>query len=179
MYSFVLYRIKTNIVWGSRDCQSSLLTTVQQYKKKHKPVYIETTNCYWLGSDHSLQGLCCTIFLLTLSFYSVLKGMCHNIFYLYFFHDSNPSGPLIKRLKHFRILFRIRRDIWIFKKLHGVHHTVDSDSTVCIKSQDPRCASHRGVWLHDVQCASWPRVSNLLSVCFDPKFYNSYFSLMP
>ena len=28
-----------------------------------------------------------------------------------FFHDSDPSRPLIKRLKYFRIRFRFRRDI--------------------------------------------------------------------
>ena len=37
------------------------------------------------------------------------------------FHDSNPSRPLINRLKNFRIRFRFHRDIWIFKKLRGVH----------------------------------------------------------
>ena len=38
-----------------------------------------------------------------------LKGVCHEIFDLHFFHDSNPSRPLINRLKYFRI--RFRRDI--------------------------------------------------------------------
>ena len=39
---------------------------------------------------------------------------------------------------------------------------------VCIlpRSQASRCASHRGV-------------SNLPNVCFDPKFYECYFSVMP
>ena len=41
-----------------------------------------------------------------------LTGVCHEIFYIHFFHDSNPSGSLINRLKHFRICFRFRRDIW-------------------------------------------------------------------
>ena len=40
-----------------------------------------------------------------------LKGMCHDIFDLHFFHDSNPSGPLINRIKYFPIRFRFRRDI--------------------------------------------------------------------
>ena len=40
-----------------------------------------------------------------------LKGVCHEIFDLQFFYDSNPSGPLINRLKYFRIRFRFRRDI--------------------------------------------------------------------
>ena len=40
-----------------------------------------------------------------------LKGVCHEIFHIYFFHDSNPSGPLINRVKYFRIRCRFRRDI--------------------------------------------------------------------
>ena len=32
-----------------------------------------------------------------------LKGMCHENVDLHFFHDSNPSGPLINRLKYFRL----------------------------------------------------------------------------
>ena len=78
-----------------------------------------------------------------------LKGVCHEIFDLHFFHDLNPSRPLINRLKYFRIRFRFRRDIWIFKKLHGVHPTAESDSTVCVipGSQTLQCASYRGVRL--------------------------------
>ena len=30
-----------------------------------------------------------------------------------FFHDWNPSGPLINRLKYFQIRFKFRRNIWI------------------------------------------------------------------
>ena len=41
-----------------------------------------------------------------------LKGECHEIGELEFFYDSNPSRPLIHRLKYFRI--RFRRDIRIF-----------------------------------------------------------------
>ena len=133
--------------------------------------------------------------------------MCHEIFDLHFFHDSNPSRPLINRLKYFRIRFRFRRDIRIFKKLHGVHHTAESSSAclhhtaesssaVCIipRSQAPRCASHRGVKLRRVhntaesrdekfsktpRCASHRGVNNLSSVCFIPKFYKCFFSVMP
>ena len=35
------------------------------------------------------------------SFVPGLKGQCNEIFDLYFFHESNPSGPLINRLKWF------------------------------------------------------------------------------
>ena len=34
-----------------------------------------------------------------------LKGVCHEIFELQFFNDSNPFGPLINRLKYFQIQF--------------------------------------------------------------------------
>ena len=82
-----------------------------------------------------------------------LQGVCHEIFDLQFFHDSNPSGPMTKTLKNFRIHFLFRRDIQIFKKLRGtgMHRTADSDSAVCIipQSQEskmsqktPRSASY-------------------------------------
>ena len=72
---------------------------------------------------------------------SSLKGVCHEMrwFDLYFFHDSNPSRPLMNRLKCFGIRFWFPRDIQIFKKLCSVHPTAVSSSKV------PRCASHRGV----------------------------------
>ena len=74
-----------------------------------------------------------------------------------YFHYSNPSGSLINMLKYFQILFRFHLDIRIFKKktpqctlycrvsLRGVHHTVESDSVVCIipRSQTLGCALHR------------------------------------
>ena len=83
-----------------------------------------------------------------------LKVVCQETFDLHFFHDSNPSRPLINRLKHFLIQFRFRKDIQIFKKLSGVHHTAESSSAVCIisRSQAPWCASHRRVKLRGV----WP-----------------------
>ena len=73
--------------------------------------------------------------------------MCPKIFNLNFFHDSNPSRPLINRLKYFLILFRFWRDIQIFKKLRGVHHTAESSCALCMPpwSQAPRCASHHRV----------------------------------
>ena len=85
----------------------------------------------------------------------LLKGMWHVIFDLHFFHDSNPSRPLINRLKYFRILFRFCWDIRIFKKLGcqtlrcvlcNVYHPAESDSAVCSIpwSQTTWCASHRG-----------------------------------
>ena len=86
-------------------------------------------------------------YLVSLSAKLTLKGVCHEIFNLHFFHDSNPSGPRINRLKYFLILFQFRRDILIFKKLRGVWHTAESDSAVRNTpwSQAPRSATHRGV----------------------------------
>ena len=42
-----------------------------------------------------------------------VKGQCHEIFYLYFFHESNPPGPLIKRLKWFFFKICFCEDIQI------------------------------------------------------------------
>ena len=57
------------------------------------------------------------------------------------FPNSNPSGPLTKRLKHFRFFFYFT-EIFKFKKV----------STVCIPpwSQTLRCASDCRVWLRSV-----------------------------
>ena len=59
-----------------------------------------------------------------------LKGVCHKIFYLHFFHDSNTSRPLIKRLNISEFGFDFAGIFRIFKKL-----TV----AVCIipRSQNP------------------------------------------
>ena len=43
--------------------------------------------------------------------------MCHKIFYHYVFHDSNPSGPLINRVKYFRIRFDDPCDFFLYKNL--------------------------------------------------------------
>ena len=84
-----------------------------------------------------------------------------------FFHDSYPSGPLINRVKYFRIRFQFRPDIQIFKKLSGVHHTAESSSTVCIppQSQAPRCASYRRVKL----CGMHPTTESSSTVCIIPR----------
>ena len=108
-------------------------------------------------------------------FWGYLKGVCHEMFDLHFFHDSNPSRPLINRLKYFRLLFQFQRDIRIKKKetpqcashcgvrLCGVHHTAESSSAVCITLQSQvmkssqktqRCASHCGVKLHTAESKS-------------------------
>ena len=70
-----------------------------------------------------------------------------------FFHDLNPSGPLIKRLKYFGIRFQFCQDIQIFKKLCGVHPTAESELAVCIipQSRAPGCAFYHGVNFRGVQ----------------------------
>ena len=52
-------------------------------------------------------------------------GVCHEIFYLDFFHDSNPSGPKTNRLKYFRIIFRFHRYIGsLSTSLSGLQHPI-------------------------------------------------------
>ena len=76
-----------------------------------------------------------------------VKGSVSRVFRPPFFHDSNPSRPLIDRLNYFRIRFRFHRDIRILKKLRSVHPTAESDSAMCII---PQCASYCGVRLRSV-----------------------------
>ena len=88
--------------------------------------------------------------------------MCHEIFDLHFVHDLNPSGPLINKLKYFRIRYRISRYIQIFKS-----------STVCIiqRSQALQYASHRGVKLcgvHHTAESSDQKCSKNSVVCISP-----------
>ena len=65
-----------------------------------------------------------------------------------FFHDLNPSGPLINRLKYFRSHTR-RCDAHRGAGLSGVMHTTESDSAVrsTPRSLTQRCDAHRGVRL--------------------------------
>ena len=53
-----------------------------------------------------------------------LKGVCQEIFNLYYFHDSTPPERLINRLKYFLIWFQFGR---------GIHSVVS-----------PMCAAHSG-----------------------------------
>ena len=50
-----------------------------------------------------------TLAFLFSSFFSSFKEVCNEIFDQHFIQDSNPSGPLVNRLKYFR--FRFRGDI--------------------------------------------------------------------
>ena len=40
-----------------------------------------------------------------------LEGQCHEIFVIFLFHESKPSGPLINRLKWFCLKIRFRGNI--------------------------------------------------------------------
>ena len=53
-----------------------------------------------------------------------------------FFHDSNPSGPLINRLKYFRIWFRFHWDIQSQKCLRSVPHTMEINCTLRNQNQN-------------------------------------------
>ena len=54
----------------------------------------------------------------------MLKRQCHEIFDLYFFHESNPSGPLINRLKWFCLKIRFREDIRIPSSKNSTQRSV-------------------------------------------------------
>ena len=55
-----------------------------------------------------------------------LKWQCHEIFWHFLFHESNPYGPLINRLKWFSVKIRFRGDI---------HEISDSTQTNTARSQ--------------------------------------------
>ena len=50
---------------------------------------------------------------------------------IFFFHESNPAGPLINRLKCFQLFFRFSRDIRSQSCLRGVQHTTKSPIFFC------------------------------------------------
>ena len=74
-------------------------------------------------------------------------------------YETRSRLAVSKKKKYFRIRFRFHRYIRIFKKLRGVHPTVEFDSEVCItpRSQTPLCALYRGVKLRGVQLCIPPR----------------------
>ena len=101
-----------------------------------------------------------------------LKGVCHKISDLQFFSWSEPIWPLINRLKYFRIRFQfcwdIRSQRWspqcaTYRRdhLHGVQHTAEIISTVCItprrwpqctpQRRSHRCATYHGDILHTAE----------------------------
>ena len=100
---------------------------------------------------------------------SSLKGVCHEIFDP-FFHDSNPSGPLINSLKYFRIRFRFRQDIWSQSDLRGVQHTAEmismhtteTISAVCNTPQRQYrwCATYRRDKLHTAETKKYKMLIN-------------------
>ena len=97
---------------------------------------------YRNGSVRLIIGKTCLLMLLR---NTVLKGMCPEIFYLYFFPDPSLSGPLTNRLEYFLHSFLFYWDFFILKKLCGVPPMEESISVVCITplSQSPWCPLHR------------------------------------
>ena len=114
-----------------------------------------------------------------------LKGVCHEIFDLHFFHDWNPSRPIIKQDKIFSNSVSILPR-WIKKwtprcashhrvRLCGVLHTaVESSSAVCItlRSQGYQlsqktllCVSRCRVKLRGVL----PTAESSSAVCITPR----------
>ena len=61
-----------------------------------------------------------------------LTGSVSRDFLPLFFHDLNPSGPLINSIKYF-LWFRFQWDIQT-PRLRGVYCIAESDSAVCIVS---------------------------------------------
>ncbi len=57
-----------------------------------------------------------------------LKGQCHEIFDLRFFHQTILLDPLSGSLEGFRFYFRIRRDIRIRKLIRVVGYNAEKNS---------------------------------------------------
>ena len=77
-----------------------------------------------------MTKLCYQSITLLSLFVSSLKGGCHEIFDLHFFHDSDPSRLLLNRLKYsiFEFFFDFT-EIFDYKvrkiRLRGVHDTAE------------------------------------------------------
>ena len=63
-----------------------------------------------------------------------LKGVCHELFYLFIFMIRTHLVSWLNKITYFRIRFRFCRDIWIFKKLPGVNDTSEYESRNLIVS---------------------------------------------
>ena len=126
-----------------------------------------------------------SVFVTKMSLYNlfIIVRVCHEIFYLYFCHDLNPSVPLTNGFKYFFIfslfwkIFKFLRNFagamcipplcqyprcasHLQANLRGVHHIVES--IYCTW-----CASHRGVNLRSVHHTRGDRIKILpASVCF-------------
>jgi hypothetical protein len=75
----------------------------------------------------------------------LLKGQCHEIFNLWFFHQSTPPRALTHRLKPFCIWLRIRQENRHYSSFLGVNDTVETISAVSMTPLKPfhRCQWHR------------------------------------
>jgi membrane-bound metal-dependent hydrolase YbcI (DUF457 family) len=61
-----------------------------------------------------------------------LKGQCHEIFDLCFFHQSTPHRALTHSLKPFRIWLRIRRNNRHYSSFSGVNDTAETLDLILI-----------------------------------------------
>ena len=91
------------------------------------------------------------VFVTEMSLYNlfIIVRVCHEIFYLYFCNDPNPSVPLTNGFKYFFIfslfwkIFKFLRNFagamcncasHHYVNIRGVHHTFKATSVVCITS---------------------------------------------
>ena len=86
------------------------------------------------------------------------------MFDLYCFYDSNPSGPLINRLKYFRIRFRFRQDV----------------QSLCNLRVNKFCYAHRGVKILGLVNQQFIFIINLFfpDRCVHPSQNFSWMSLL-
>jgi hypothetical protein len=77
----------------------------------------------------------------------MLKGQYHEIFYLWFFHQTISSGFLIHRLKPYRIWLQICEDIRQCRWLSGVNDTADAVSAVSMTNHMQKALTRAsGAW---------------------------------
>ena len=105
--------------------------------------------CATYHGDH----LCCVQHTM-----KMISAVCTRFSTPIYLHDSNPSEPLMNRLKYFRIWFWFCRDIQSQSGLRGVHPTAEIISAVCITlwsrrlqtlKKYPRCAAQP----RDLKCS--------------------------
>ena len=90
----------------------------------------------------------------------ILKRQCHEIFYLYFFHELNPFGSLINRLKLFHWKIRFHEDI--HEKRESVQcETALSRTPHSIALQQVQLHSYHTVLSWEIEISENPKLSNI------------------
>ena len=78
--------------------------------------------------------------------YCTLKGLCHEIFYLHFFHDFNLNwAPDKQTIKYFRIWFRFSSR-YLITKLSPQCATHPGDNKIVLANQKKRTYNKWTVW---------------------------------